>query len=83
MTELTVGLNLCQKMCIRDRNYSVERQEYAITEILPVQSDFKKEDVLKLLVQLGEEGNYTKHYFPQENLMKVFLKGWPRSNNFC
>lgn len=56
-------------------NYSVERQEYAITEILPVQSDFKKEDVLKLLVPLGEEGNYTKHYFPQENLMKVFLKG--------
>jgi hypothetical protein len=56
-------------------NYSVERQEYAITEILPMQSDFKKEDVLKLLVPLGEEGNYTKHYFPQENLMKVFLKG--------
>lgn len=56
-------------------NYSVERQEYAITETLPVQSDFKKEDVLKLLVPLGEEGNYTKHYFPQENLMKVFLKG--------
>ncbi len=56
-------------------NYSVERQEYAITETLPVQSDFKKEDVLKLLVPLGEEGNYTKHYFPQEKLMKVFLKG--------
>ena len=56
-------------------NYSVERQEYAITEILPMQSDFKKEDVLKLLVPLGEEGNYTKHYFPQENLMKVVLKG--------
>ena len=42
-------------------NYSVERQEYAITEILPVQSDFKKEDVLKLLVPLGEDPRPESH----------------------
>mgnify|MGYP000064323935 CR=1 FL=1 len=56
-------------------NYSVERQEYTITEVMPPQAGMKKDDVLKLLAPLGEEKNYTKHYFPKENQMKVFLKG--------
>lgn len=56
-------------------NYSVERKEYTISQTLPPQSGMKKEDVLKLLEPLGEVENYTKHYFPQENRMKVFLKG--------
>ena len=43
-------------------NFSIERKEY-------------KENVLTLLQPLGEEGNYTKHYFPKEDIMKVFLKG--------
>ena len=30
---------------------------------------------MRLLRTLGEEKNYTKHYFPKENTMKVFLKG--------
>ena len=56
-------------------NYSVERQEYTITEVMPPQAGMKKDDVLKLLAPLGEEKNYTKHYFPKEKQMKVFLKG--------
>ena len=56
-------------------NYSVVRQEYSITETMPPQAGMKKNDVLKLLAPLGEEKNYTKHYFPKEDQMKVFLKG--------
>ena len=56
-------------------NYSVERQEYTITKVMPPQAGMKKDDVLELLAPLGEEKNYTKHYFPKENQMKVFLKG--------
>ena len=56
-------------------NYSVERQEYSITETMPPQAGMKKDDVLKLLAPLGEEKNYTKHYLPKEGQMKVFLKG--------
>ena len=52
-------------------NYSVERQEYTITEVMPPQAGMEKDDVLKLLAPLGEEKNYTKHYFPKENQMKV------------
>lgn len=56
-------------------HYSIERQEYKLTEALPPQADIRKEDVLKLLKPIGEDGNYTKHYFPKEGEMKVFLKG--------
>ena len=34
-----------------------------------------KEEVLTLLEPLGESVNYTKHYFPKTDVMKVFLKG--------
>ncbi|WP_025004001.1 PepSY-associated TM helix domain-containing protein [Porphyromonas macacae] len=56
-------------------NYSITRKVYNHTETLPLKSEIKKEDVLRLLTPLKEEKNYTKHYFPQENTMKVFLKG--------
>ncbi len=55
-------------------HYSVERTEY-VAEALPAQAEVTKEDVLKLLAPLDETENYTKHYFPQEGTMKVFLKG--------
>ena len=56
-------------------HYSIERQEYRLTDPLPPQAGIRKEDVLKLLKPIGEDGNYTKHYFPKEGEMKVFLKG--------
>lgn len=56
-------------------NYSIERREYRIREVLPSQQEMRKAEVLRLLKPLGEETNYTKHYFPQEGVMKVFLKG--------
>lgn len=37
--------------------------------------DFTREYVLSLLQPLGEGDHYTKHYFPNEKQMKVFIKG--------
>lgn len=56
-------------------HYSIDRQEYKLTEALPAQADIRKEDVLRLLEPINEGSNYTKHYFPKEGEMKVFLKG--------
>ena len=55
-------------------NFSIERKEYKIAEKLPGKEGMKRENVLTLLQPLGEEGNYTKHYFPKADIMKVFLK---------
>lgn len=45
------------------------------SEPLPAKAQINKKTVLSLLEPLGEAGNYTKHYFPREEVMKVFLKG--------
>lgn len=34
-----------------------------------------KGEITALLDEIGEEGRYTKHYFPDERTLKVFLKG--------
>lgn len=56
-------------------NFSITRKEYKIAENLPDKAGMSKEKVLPLLEPLGETANYTKHYFPQTDVMKVFLKG--------
>lgn len=56
-------------------NFSIERKEYKITESLSNKQGMKEADVLTLLTPLNEEKNYTKHYFPKPEVMKVFLKG--------
>ena len=64
-------------------NFSIERKEYKIAEKLPGKEGMKRENVLTLPINVYkksvkeevEEGNYTKHYFPKEDIMKVFLKG--------
>ncbi len=56
-------------------NFSIERKEYTVAGSLPSKAGMTRDKVLELLAPLGEEGNYTKYYFPQEETMKVFLKG--------
>lgn len=34
-------------------------------------------EIETLLGEIGERGRYTKHYYPDERTMKVFLKGAP------
>lgn len=62
----------------RDFNsdYVIKLEKYDITQPLPASREGYDEKFVKsLLGPLKEDGNYTKHYFPSENTMKVFLKG--------
>ena len=56
-------------------HYSVSRQELRVDADLTDKTKVDKSLVLSLLEPLGEAGNYTKHYFPKDGEMKVFLKG--------
>ena len=56
-------------------HYSVSLLEYQVETDLTDKAKVDKSLVLKLLEPLGEAGNYTKHYFPKEGQLKVFLKG--------
>lgn len=56
-------------------HYSVERHELKVTQDLTDKSKVDKALVLDLLEPLDEVDNYTKHYFPKDGQMKVFLKG--------
>ena len=56
-------------------HYSVSLQEYRVETDLTDKTKVDKALVLTLLEPLGEAGNYTKHYFPKEGQLKVFLKG--------
>lgn len=56
-------------------NYSVEQRRYVVGEPLPSRESLTRGDVVRLLEPLGETAGYTKHYFPEPDLLKVFLKG--------
>ncbi len=56
-------------------NYEVTRQTYRTEAALPPRQGSTKADILPLLQEIGEEEHYTKHYFPDANTLKVFLKG--------
>lgn len=56
-------------------HYSVDRKEFKVTADLTDKTKVDKALVLTLLEPLGEAENYTKHYFPKNGQMKVFLKG--------
>lgn len=57
--------------------YDITRKEFVLEGSFPKQkTEFTKEYVLSVMKQLGEEEkNYTKHYFPSDNEVKVFIKG--------
>lgn len=58
-------------------NYSAKRIEIkeAVANAPRTQESISMEEVMSLLSEIGEGENYTKHYFPEEGVMKVFLKG--------
>ena len=37
-------------------------------------TSINKQDVEKILVEIGEKDNYKKYYFPQKDKLKIFLK---------
>lgn len=55
-------------------HYSVTRTEQTIIS-LPSQSECDRAAVEQIMEQMGVSERYTKHYFPREGRMKVFLKG--------
>ena len=56
-------------------DYKVTNTDLQLKGAFPQQEKVDKAFVLQLLDQIGQENNYTKHYYPQPSLMKVFLKG--------
>ncbi|GBU08235.1 peptidase [Bacteroidales bacterium] len=54
--------------------YMIVVKDYKASGDYPQEQDFTKERVLDLLSAVGEEDNYTKHYYPNKSTMKVFLK---------
>ena len=56
-------------------NYSVEQRSYVVEEPLPPSDRLTRDDVARLLAPLKEDDRYTKHYFPEPGVLKVFLKG--------
>lgn len=56
-------------------NYIIRQKSFYLEEEIPRQSEVNKEWVINLLKQVNEEDAYTKHYFPRQGVLKVFLKG--------
>lgn len=61
---------------IKDWNpsYIIETENIAMAFTAPADS-LSESDVRKLLVPLGEENNYKKHYYPASSTLKIFLNG--------
>jgi len=55
-------------------NYSVEIKDFN-TAINLDKSDAVKENILKLLDEVDNRENYKKHYYRNNNQLKIFLKG--------
>lgn len=57
-------------------DYSIKVFNFNIAGNYPLlQDDFTKNHILTILEPYNEANNYTKHYFPKDNSVKVFLKG--------
>ena len=54
-------------------NYSVEQRRYVVGEPLPARDRLTRDDVVRLLAPLDEADNYTKHYFPESDVLAITL----------
>ncbi len=54
--------------------YMISVKDYVADGKYPHLQNFTKNQVLDLLKEVDEDGNYTKHYYPNQSTMKVFLK---------
>jgi hypothetical protein len=59
-----------------DPNYTVKRHSLQAEGTFPMtQEDISQAMVMEMLKPIKEEKNYTKHYFPENDRLKLFLKG--------
>ena len=54
--------------------YMISVKDYVADGKYPHLQNFTKNQVLDLLKEVEEDGNYTKHYYPNKSTMRVFLK---------
>ena len=55
-------------------NYKVENEQFQTTIPL-TQNDQIKDNISKLLTEIAPKEVYKKHYYPEDDIIKVFLKG--------
>lgn len=55
-------------------HYNVTLTEHTLTN-LPSQAEMTREAVEEIMADMEVSEKYTKHYFPKQNHLKVFLKG--------
>ncbi len=55
-------------------NYSV-KNEYFNTKIDLKKANISEAKVIKLVDEIDDKDNYKKHYYPQSNIIKIFLDG--------
>ncbi len=75
-TTIIYGLSGIALNHLRDwnPNYTVENKTFT-TEIDLKKSSDTKSKVLQLLDKVDNRKNYKKHYYPNKNTIKIFLKG--------
>lgn len=57
-------------------DYSISIHKYSMPDYFPTRkSEITNKSVINLLEKWNETENYAKHYFPNDNEIKVFLKG--------
>lgn len=56
-------------------NYIIVRKEMYINNVGSITRDITRDEVRAMLEPIGEDKSYKNHYFPEENQMKIFLKG--------
>ena len=57
-------------------DYAISTHNFNLTGNTPIaKASFTKDRVLSILDPYNETENYTKHYFPDDTTLKVFLKG--------
>lgn len=56
-------------------NFRITKKEFNINTTLPDKESIDQQFIVEVLKPLNEHNNYTKHYFPEEDKLKIFLKG--------
>lgn len=75
-TSIIYGLSGIALNHMRDwnPNYSVEIE--AINTTIPLQKTAHvKENIIQLLTEFDAENDYKQHYYPENNIIKIFLSG--------
>lgn len=55
--------------------YTMSQTEYTVDGNYPRKTDpFNKEEIIYLLSGIDEQENYARHYYPNDNTLKIFMK---------